>query len=404
MLGVFPERKRQLNDSNRHRSAKGQSMGTFTISAVIGVFLLTGISETPAFGQGALSYPVWSPAKAAAYLDARATWWISWPTSARDHGTFCVSCHTATPFSLGRAALRGALGESAASSSEQKILDSVTKRVRMWHDIDPFYTDQDRGLPKSSESRGTESILNSLILVWRDAPTGRLSADARLAFDNMWALQIKAADMNGTWAWLQFHNAPFEGDSQFYGNSLAAIAIGSAPGNYQSEPEIQNGLKLLQTWLVKNMNAQTPLDRVVLLWASTKLNGLLTRDQQNKIVEETLAKQCDDGGFSMSQLIGAWKRHDDTPLDTSSDGYATGLIAFTLEQVDAAQAQAPLRRALAWLSRNQIESDGRWPAVSLNNNRKVLSDTGLFMSVAATAYAVLALTNAPGRKGPVPGN
>ncbi len=213
----------------------------------------------------------------------------------------------------------------------------------------------------------------------------------------MWALQLTAADMKGAWAWLQFHNAPFEGDSQFYGNSLAAIAIGSAPGNYQSEPEIQNGIKLLSAWLVKNMNAQTTLDRVVLLWASTRLNGLLTRDQQNKIVEETLAKQRDDGGFSMSQLIGAWKRHDDTPLDTSSDGYATGLIAFALEQVEAPRAQAPLKRALAWLSRNQIESDGRWPAVSLNNNRPVLSDTGLFMSDAATAYAVLALTNAPGR-------
>jgi squalene-hopene/tetraprenyl-beta-curcumene cyclase len=289
------------------------------------------------------------------------------------------------------------LGESAASSNEQKLLDSVTKRVRTWHDVDPFYTDQARGLPKTSESQGTESILNSLILVWRDAPTGHLSADARLAFDNMWALQLKAADMNGTWAWLQFHNAPFEGDSQFYGSSLAAIAIGSAPGDYQSEPGIQSGIKLLRAWLVKNMNSQTPLDRVVLLWASTKLNGLLTRDQQNQIVEETLAKQRDDGGFSMSQLIGAWKRHDNTPLDTASDGYATGLIAFALEQVEAPQAQVPLKRALAWLSRNQIESDGRWPAVSLNNNRAVLSDTGLFMSDAATAYAVLALTSAPGR-------
>jgi squalene-hopene/tetraprenyl-beta-curcumene cyclase len=267
----------------------------------------------------------------------------------------------------------------------------------MWHDVDPFYTDQARGLPKTSESRATESILNSLILVWRDVPMGHLSADARLALDHMWALQIKDAEMNGAWAWLQFHNAPVEGDSQFYGNSLAAIAIGSAPGNYQSEQQIQNGIKLLSAWLVKNMNTQTPLDRVVLLWASTKLNGLLTRDQQNKIVEETLARQREDGGFSMSQLIGAWKRHDDNPLDTSSDGYATGLIAFALEQVEAPQAQAPLKRALAWLSRNQIESDGRWPAVSLNNNRAVLSDTGLFMSDAATAYAVLALTNAPGR-------
>jgi squalene-hopene/tetraprenyl-beta-curcumene cyclase len=377
-------------------------MGKLTFAAIAGI-LITGLNTTTALAQNPASPPEWSPAKAAAYLDTRSTWWISWPKAAYERGTFCVSCHTATPFSLGRAALRAPLGESAASPNEQKLYESVTKRVRAWHDIDPFYSDQTRGLPKTSESRGTESILNSLILVWRDAPTGHLSADARLALDNMWALQIKAPDMNGAWAWLQFHNAPFEGDSQFYGNSLAALAIGSAPGNYQSEPQIQNGIKLLSAWLVKNMNAQTPLDRVVLLWASTKLNGLLTPDQQNKIVEETVAKQRDDGGFSMSQLIGAWKRHDNTPLDTSSDGYATGLIAFVLEQIEVPQAQPSLKRAIAWLSRNQIESDGRWPAVSLNNNRPVLSETGLFMSDAATAYAVLALTNATARMGPVGG-
>jgi len=97
----------------------------------------------------------------------------------------------------------------------------------------------------------------------------------------------------------------------------------------------------------------------------------------------------------MSQMIGAWKRHDNTPIDTSSDGYATGLIAFALEQVAAIRTQLPLKRALGWLNRNQIEADGRWPAVSLNNNRPVVSDTGLFMSDTATAYAVLALTNAP---------
>ena len=372
-------------------------MGRFIFAAITGFLLLNGFGSTVALGQQESPPPVWSPVKAATYLDKRAAWWISWSGSARDHGTFCVSCHTATPFSLGRAALRGALGELSASPNEQKVLDNVAKRVRMWHDVDPFYTDQTRGLPKTSESRGTESILNSLILVWRDIPTGHLSADARLALDNMWALQIKSPDMNGAWAWLQFHNAPFEGDSQFYGNALAAIAIGSAPGNYQSEPEIQNGLRLLRAWLVKNMDTQTPLDRVVLLWASTKLNGLLTRDQQDKIIEETVAKQRDDGGFSMSQLIGAWKRSDGTPLDTASDGYATGLIAFALEQVEAPQAQAALQRALGWLRRSQIQLDGRWPAVSLNKNRAVLSDAGLFMSDAATAYAVLALTIAQER-------
>ena len=368
-------------------------MKNITKSGIRLLFLLAGVGVTAAFGQQAAS--VWSPAKAAEYLDKRSTWWMTWPTASRDHGTSCVSCHTATPFSLGRAALRGSLGELGASANEQKVLDSVTKRVRMWHDVEPFYSDQSRGLPKSSESRGTESILNSLILVSHDVPTGHLSADARLALENMWALQIKAPDMNGAWAWLQFHNAPFEGDSQFYGNCLAAIAIGSAPDGYQAEPAIQPGIKLLTAWLEKNMDAQTPLDRVDLLWASTKLTGLLTPGQQNKIVSEILALQREDGGFNTASMIPGWKRHDNTPVDMASDGYATGLVAYTLEQIASAEARAPLKRALDWLGTNQIEADGRWAAVSLNNNRAVLSDTGLFMSDAATAYAVLALTNAP---------
>lgn len=334
----------------------------------------------------------WSPSKAAAYLDKRATWWTSWPTAARDQGTFCVSCHTGTPYALGRAALRSALGESGPSANEQKVLDSVAKRVRAWREVEPYYSDQARGLPKTSESRGTESILNALILTMRDARAGHLSADAKLALDNMWALQIQAPDMKGAWAWLQFHNAPFEGDSQFYGNCLAAVAIGTAPDGYQSRPEIQDGIAKLKDWLTKNLDAATPLDRVVLLWASTKLNGLLTPERQAYIAGFTAKGQREDGGFSMISMIPGWKRHDNTPIEPSSDGYATGLVAYVFEQLNQPRVEETLARALAWLERNQLE-DGRLPAASLNNNRAVTSDTGLFMSDAATSYAALALEN-----------
>ena len=160
---------------------------------------------------------------------------------------------------IGAGSVRGALEEQSPSPNEQKIVENVTKRVRMWKDVEPFYPDQTTGLPKTSESRGTESILDSLILVWNDVPSGKLSADARLALDNMWALQLKTGDMRGAWAWLQFHNAPWEGDSQYYGNTLAAIVIGSAPGDYKSEPAIQPGLKMLREYLQKGMDAQTPL-------------------------------------------------------------------------------------------------------------------------------------------------
>ena len=314
--------------------------------------------------------------------------------SARDHGTFCISCHTVAPYALGRPALRGALGERSASPNEQKLVANVSKRVRMWKEVEPFYPDQTRGLPKTSESRGTESILDALILVWNDAPSGKLGADARLALDNMWALQFKAGEMAGSWAWLQFHNAPWEGDSQYYGTCLAAISIGSAPGNYKSEQAIQPGLKLLNEYLRKGMDDQTPADRVALLWASAKIPGLLTEAQQKTIIDQTLAKQRKDGGFSLSSLVGGWKRRDDSPLDTESDGYATGLIAFALEQAGWNQSQDSLKRAIDWLAQHQDQSDGRWSASSLNKRRELSSDAGRFMSDAATAYAVLALENA----------
>src|SRR3974390_3098055 len=99
---------------------------------------------------------------AAGYLDQRANWWMGWQSAARDHETFCTSCHTALPYALSRAALRGALGEASPSAAEQKVLANVTKRVRMWNEVAPFYTDEKNGAPKSLESRGTEAVLNAL--------------------------------------------------------------------------------------------------------------------------------------------------------------------------------------------------------------------------------------------------
>jgi squalene-hopene/tetraprenyl-beta-curcumene cyclase len=351
----------------------------------------------------------WNAKTAAAYLDQRAEWWMGWQGAARDHQTFCVSCHTAVPYALSRPVLRKALGEDAPSTNERKLLDNVRKRVRYWKDAGTFYNDQEHGASKTAQSRGTEAVLNALILASYDVQSGQLSDDALAAFDNMWALQQTTGNTAGSWAWLNFGLAPWEArDSQFYGATLAAVAIGTAPENYRSTPKIQNNLKLLRDYLHREYPAESLINRVTLLWASTKMTGLLNPDEQKSIVKEVLDKQEDDGGWSLAPLSRTWGgwtlralarrwvRSDGTRYDMKSDGYATGLITFALQQVGIPHDNIQLQKGLSWLRRNQNKTEGLWTSSSLNRRRNPSSNIGHFMSDAATAYGALALSAADG--------
>jgi squalene-hopene/tetraprenyl-beta-curcumene cyclase len=367
-----------------------QRIGVPAACLIAGIISVSSHNGTKAAGS-------WDQKAAASYLDQRATWWFEWPKSARDHDTFCVSCHTAVPYALSRPALRRALSETAPSPNERRLLNNVTKRVRLWKEVAPFYSDEDRGGNKTVESRGTESVLNALILASRDAQNGQLSKDAHAAFDNMWAEQLSTGVKKGAWVWLRFANEPWEADdSDFYGATLAAIAAGTAPGDYRFRPEIQNNLKLLREYLNRESSTQTTINRVVLLWASAKLPGLLAPQSQKTIITEVLAKQQPDGGWSLSSLAGDWKRHDGTAQEGQSDGYATGLITFALKLAGIPGDDVQQKKALAWLAANQDKKGGYWPSYSLNNNvqHHMSPDTVRFMNDAATAYAVLALTEA----------
>lgn len=383
--------------------------GGLVACLVVGIFVAgwrTGAAAAASSSEGVAAHRdkpetkignSWDPKAAAAYLDRRQSWWMEWPRARRDHETFCVSCHTAVPYALSRSALRTALAEQAPSPSERLLLDSVTKRVRLWKEVEPFYKDADRGPYKSAESRGTESVLNALILSSHDARSGQLSNDAHTAFENMWAEQQIAGNQKGAWLWLRFKNEPWEADdSDYFGATLAAVAIGIAPGNYRATPEVQTSLKLLREYLNREFAVQTTINRVLLLWAAAKLPGLLEPDRQKAIIAELLAKQQADGGWSLSSLSGDWKRADGTSQVTTSDGYATGLITFVLQQAAISQENAKLQRGLAWLTANQDKAEGSWAAYSLNKNKEnhISPETALFMNDAATSYAVLSLTAA----------
>ena len=329
----------------------------------------------------------WDRQAAAAYLDGRMGWWAGWPSAARDHETFCVSCQTTLPYALARPALGAALAEQGPSANERSLLDNIARRVSLWAEVQPFYSDAKNGAPKSAEARGTEAVLNAVILARYQAPA------AKDALRNMWALQLKTGDKRGSWTWLNFHNEPWEADdSAYWGAALAGLAVGLEPEEYRNGAEIQENLALLCEYLQREQQSQSTLNRAVVLWASGKLPRLLKPEQRAAIVEEILGKQRGDGGWSASSLVvKEWKRRDGTPMDARSDGYGTGLMAMALEQSGSASAQAQIDKGLAWLKRNQDQSGG-WLCTSMNKQRDPASDAGRFMSDAATAYSVLALS------------
>jgi squalene-hopene/tetraprenyl-beta-curcumene cyclase len=79
-------------------------------------------------------------------------------------------------------------------------------------------------------------------------------------------------------------------------------------------------------------------------------------------------------------------------MEGKSDGVATSLMILALQEAGIPRDNAQLKHGLSWLISNQNAAEGFWPASSVNKRRHKSSDTGRFMSDAATAFAVLALT------------
>jgi len=352
------------------------------------------------------STAAWNKKAAAMYLDQRETWWMQWEAAKRDHDTFCVSCHTTLPFVFAQPALRdGVSSEKNSLDNDSKIIDGVKKRVRLWNSVTSYYGDKDDGAGNGPGSRATEAVLNAVILACHDSQTGQFSDDAMMAFRNMWALQLSSGGDKGAWLWQKFGLSPWESnDSPYFGATLAALAVGMAPANYRASPDIQNNLTLLRSYLERGYSQQSLLNRIGLLWAATKWPGLLTSEQQKSIVDEIYGKQHADGGWSLSSLmwsprylgipslLGMWRRNDGTPQETKSDGFATGYVAYVLKQTGVSYEDPRWNNARAWLIRNQNLSEGYWTAFSLNKRRDPNSNVGRFMTDAATAFAVLALS------------
>jgi squalene-hopene/tetraprenyl-beta-curcumene cyclase len=187
---------------------------------------------------------------------------------------------------------------------------------------------------------------------------------------------------------------PWEGkEARYVGAALAAIAVGTAPGYYTpgTDADTDARVRLLGDYLKDGLQRQNLHNRVWGLWASAKIEGILTKAEQKKLIDQLLERQHDDGGWSLSSL-GTWVRSDGTVQETGSDGYATGLVLHVLQIAGVPKDDVKIAKGLAWLKNNQ-SARGGWRSVSVNKKRDPASHSGQFMSDAATAFALLALSH-----------
>lgn len=328
----------------------------------------------------------WDRDAAARYLDARAKLWTGFARERQNLPTACISCHTGMPYLLSRMALAPPSMPAPASV----LFSDVRARVEDWDTARVWY-EEDRGVEKPDQSRGTESVLNALVLTMRDRRAkAPLSPETKAALEHMWAQQ---KEDDGHWSWIHFGLGPWETDgSDYWGAALAAVAGMTAEADMAAPAEGKTRLrKFLRAGLGREMSLH---NRLSLLWAASAWPELLSETERSELTQNILPMQQPDGGFRLRDL-GPWPSKDGSTPSDASDGYATAFTVFVLEQTDAPAVAGAIARGLSWLDRNQ-KPDGSWETLSPNKDRSQEEDLRrLLASDAATAFAVLALTSAP---------
>jgi squalene-hopene/tetraprenyl-beta-curcumene cyclase len=314
------------------------------------------VSKPSANKAGEALLAQWSPEKAAQFLDGVGVNWT------REKN--CGTCHTNYPYLIARPLLK------PAGDGWKEVRAFFEERASNW----------DSGKDGSKPRWDAEVVTTAVSLALSDAnTTGKLHPVTKSALDRIWIVQRK----DGGFDWLKCGWPPFEHDD-YFGAVFAAVGVGMAPGEYQFHTTAKDGIDRLKGFLTSHP-APDLHHKTWLLWASTRVAGLMNEREQKKTIEELLVKQRDDGGWCLPAL-GDWKRRDGTPNDpkAESDGYATGLIVYVLRKAGLGVDDPAVKKGYYWLKSHQAET-GRWFTRSLNN------DKAHYLTNAGTAFAVMAL-------------
>jgi squalene-hopene/tetraprenyl-beta-curcumene cyclase len=304
---------------------------------------------------------VHSLARSAEYLDGVARFWTQ--------KNSCGACHANFAYLMARPLL---------DDSPTPLVAQTRQFLETRKQENQFTTPMNIFSP-------SEAVAVAFALSWHDAHTTRtLQPTTRKALGRMWALQRP----NGTWGKLGCGSfLPAENDF-YYTACLAALATGVAKGGYAQTTEARDGLTRVRRYLTLT-HAPNPHHRAMLLWASMHVDGLLTTAERAETVQNLLARQGKDGGWSLASLA----PEEGATAHTGSDGYGTAFVVYVLRQAGVPARQPALVRGVQWLQRNQRAS-GRWFTPSPLAGHATEGGVGardLYIQSMGTAFAVLAL-------------
>jgi squalene-hopene/tetraprenyl-beta-curcumene cyclase len=314
--------------------------------------------------------PALSVQKAVSYLDQGA---VAWSGSKK-----CVTCHTNGVYLSVRPALSSRVGPPAA-----KVREFFVETLK-----------QKQATDRQKLSKGTtpEQViyLAAGLAEWDRHVSGKLSPETDAALKLM--LEIQRDD--GTWGaaacW-----PPYESDS-YQPATVAAMALATAPGWLENlqDKQLQAAVGRLKKYL---RTTEPPHDygRVLLLWAGTRLPGVVDDAQRARLMTMLLRQQRADGGWSIRTFAqpeewgsgnrAAKLRGEAEFSDPPSDGHMTGLALVVLQACGVARSDPHVAAGLDWLKTHQRAS-GRWWTRSLN------TDKYHFITFSGTAYPLLALS------------
>ncbi len=338
----------------------------FALGLLVGIVIRVDAEEPrlAVFPKPSADEPMakqWSLEKSAVFLESAGLSWL--------RKKECMACHTGYPYLMAGPSLR-----SQPDEGLKAMRGFLERRVANWD------SGLDADKPDPGDEGFTEVVATAVTLAFHDLQTsGKLHPLTRKALDRMWKIQ----QGDGAWDWNKHSLPPLEYDD-YFGAVFAAFGVGVAPDGYAKSDSAKEGLAKLRDYLGKNP-APNLHHRTWLLWASLKLDGLMTPELKRRTIKDLLELQRKDGGWNLPSL-GDWRRLDGSAndKDAPSDGYATGLVLYVLHQTGLPTTDDAIKRGVRWLETNQRES-GRWFTRSLN------ADRDHYISNAGTAFAVMAL-------------